>query len=129
MVYKIPKEEVRPLHFAYHSIFGLKEPIFCEEHLALLEENALLELKSDIPPYCVPIWLRKHKNGIFQVSFKVKLALSQCRLLFSTFFIIIFRGIQFTFSFLCIVSFRITIKIFNTWHMKTSLISKLTITA
>ena len=92
MVYKIPKEEVRPLHFAYHSIFGLKEPIFCEEHLALLEENALLELKSDIPPYCVPIWLRKHKNGIFQVSFKVKLALSQCRLLFSTFFII-FRGI------------------------------------
>ena len=71
MVYKIPKEEVRPLHFAYHSIFGLKEPIFCEEHLALLEENALLELRSDIPPYCVPIWLRKHKNGIFQVSFKV----------------------------------------------------------
>ena len=81
MVYKIPKEEVRPLHFAYHSIFGMKEPIFCEEHLALLEENALLELRSDIPPYCVPIWLRKHKNGIFQVSFKVKLALSYCRFL------------------------------------------------
>ena len=71
--YKIPNTEVRPLHFAYHSIFGLKEPIFCEEHLKLLEENALLELRSDIPPYCVPIWLRKHKNGLFQVSFKVNI--------------------------------------------------------
>ena len=124
MVYKIPKEEVRPLHFAYHSIFGMKEPIFCEEHLALLEENALLELRSDIPPYCVPIWLRKHKNGIFQVSFKVKLALSYCRFLIlnENKKQLFFRCVYFTFSFLWIDLFRITIKMFNIWHMKISLI-------
>ena len=71
--YKIPKTEVLPLHFAYHSIFGLKHPIYCEEHLRLLEENALLELVSDIPPFNVPIWLRKYKKGLYQVSFKVKI--------------------------------------------------------
>ena len=70
--YKIPNTEVRPLHFAYQCIFGFKEPIFSEEHLRLCDDNALIELKSDIPPYCVPIWLRKSRKGLFHVSFQVK---------------------------------------------------------
>ena len=60
------------MHFAYQCIFGLKEPIFSEEHLRLCDDNALIELKSDIPPYCVPIWLRKSRKGLFHVSFQVK---------------------------------------------------------
>ena len=70
-IYKIPKTEVRPLDFAFKCIFGLKEPIFSEEHLRLCDDDALIELKSDIPPYCVPIWLRKSRKGMFHVSLQV----------------------------------------------------------
>ena len=69
--YKVPKTEVRPLHFAYQCIFGQKEPIFSEEHLSLCNDNALIELQSDIPPYAIPIWLRKSKKGMFHISFQV----------------------------------------------------------
>ena len=69
--YKVPKTEVRPLHFAYQCIFGLKEPIFSEEHLRLCEDNALIEIKSDIPPYAIPMWLRRSRKGMFHVSFQV----------------------------------------------------------
>ena len=47
MTYKVPRKEVRALHFAYTCAFGLKEPIFSEEHLSLCDDQTLLLLKTE----------------------------------------------------------------------------------
>ena len=47
--YRLPEEgQAKPLHFAYVSAFGLKEPIYSKEHLSLCEKNTLLLVRNEV---------------------------------------------------------------------------------
>ena len=69
MTYKIPKEAKSAMHFALTSTFGMKEPVFTSEHLALCEKMTLLLLRRGDEG--IPILLHSVEVGKFKVSFGV----------------------------------------------------------
>jgi len=66
--YLLPKTEVRPLHFAYFCVFGVKEPVFSEDHLSLCNDKTLLLLRTEEEDTLV--LLHKAREGKFTVSLK-----------------------------------------------------------
>lgn len=66
--YVIPNKEVRPLHFAYFCVFGVKEPVFSEDHLSLCNDKTLLLLRTEEEDTLV--LLHKAREGQFTVSLK-----------------------------------------------------------
>ena len=67
--YIIPKEDVRAMQFCYLCSFGLKEPIFTEEHLSLCDDNILLILRTEEEE--IPLFLHKSRKGKFHISMQV----------------------------------------------------------
>ena len=66
--YIIPKEDVRAMQFCYLCSFGLKEPIFTEEHLTLCDDDTLLILRTEEKK---SIFLHKSRKGKFHISMQV----------------------------------------------------------
>ena len=66
--YIIPKEDVRAMQLYYLCSFGLKEPIYTEEHLTLCDDDTLLILRTEEND---PLFLHKSRKGKFHISMQV----------------------------------------------------------